>query len=84
MAASVGELFETEQGIFCEHLDEWLVQDIGRFALIKGTEVRGLYDTQNDAITVGYETYGNVPFLAKEIAPFERPATFTRDILSVA
>jgi len=84
MAVNASELFEIELGVFREHLDEWLTQDIGRFALIKGAEVRGPYDTQNDAITVGYETYGNVPFLTKEILPFERPATFTRDILPAA
>ncbi len=84
MAVDVRELFEAELSVFHEHLDAWLAHDIGRFALIKGTEIRGPYDTQNDAITVGYETYGNVPFLTKEILPFERPATFTRDILPAA
>jgi hypothetical protein len=84
MATNAGELFETELGVFREHLDEWLPQDIGQFVLIRGAEVRGPYDTQIDAITVGYETHGNVPFLTKEILPFERPATFTRDILPAA
>jgi len=82
MSIDAGSLFETELGVFREHLGEWLLHDIGRFALIKGVEVRGPYDTQRDAITVGYETYGNVPFLTKEILPIERPATFTRDILA--
>ena len=84
MARNAGKLFEIELGVFHEHLDEWSSQDIGRFVLIKGAEVRGPYDTQNDAITVGYEAYGNVPFLTKEILPFERPATFTRNILPAA
>ena len=84
MPKNTGELFETELGVFHERLDEWLTRDIGRFALIKDSEVRGPYDTQNDAISVGYETYGNVPFLTKEILPVERPATFTREIFPAA
>jgi hypothetical protein len=84
MAVNPEELFMTELEVFCERLDKWLTQDIGRFVLIRGLEIRGPYDTQNDAITIGYETYGNVPFLTKEIQPLERPATFTRDILLAA
>ncbi|HEY5268520.1 MAG TPA: hypothetical protein VII94_05320 [Candidatus Saccharimonadales bacterium] len=78
MSIDVAELFETELGVFHERLEEWLVRDVGRFVLIKDAEVRGPYDTQNDTITVGYETFGNVPFLTKQIMPFEHPMTFTR------
>lgn len=81
MAEGIAQLFDTELDVFQARLPEWLAHDIGRHALIKGNEALGPYDTQNDAITVGYQTYGNVPFLVKEILPFERPATFTRDIM---
>lgn len=81
MAEDITELFATELGVFRDRLDKWLVHDLGRHALIKEQEVLGLYDTQNDAIAVGYQTYGNVAFLVKEVLPYERPATFTRDIL---
>ena len=78
MSIDVAELFETELGVFHEHLDEWLLRDVGRFVLIKDAEVRGPYDTQNDAITVGYETFGNVSFLTKQIMPFERPIVLSQ------
>lgn len=81
MAIYVAELFEVELGVFHEHLEKWIVHDIGRFVLIKDAEVRGPYDTQNDAITVGYETFGNVPFLTKQIMPFEHPIAFKSSVL---
>ena len=65
-------LFEQELETFNAHLPHWQANGIGGFALIKGIIVRGTYETENDAINVGYETYGNVPFLVKpivELAP---------------
>ena len=80
MAKAVTQLFATELGVFRDHLEDWLVHDIGRHALIRGTEVLGPYDTENDAIKIGYDTFGYVPFLVKEIYPIERSANFTRDV----
>lgn len=80
MAEKTTQLFAVELRVFHEHLEEWLVSDIGRCALIKGKDVLGPYDTRNDAITVGYQTHGNVPFLTKEILPFDSAATFTRSV----
>jgi len=77
------QLFSVEQEVFQEHLPQWLAHDVGRFVLIHGTDVSGPYDTQRDAITVGYQSHGNVPFLTKEIQPFERALAFTRSVLSV-
>src|SRR5579862_9748276 len=48
-------------------LPQLLESDLGRWALIKEAELRGVYDTENDAIKVGYQTYGNQPFLTRQI-----------------
>ncbi|HTB48811.1 MAG TPA: hypothetical protein VK712_01880 [Verrucomicrobiae bacterium] len=75
MSEAVPALFAEELNVFEEHLDEWLEHDLGRFVLIKGCDTSGPFDTQRDAITVGYQTYGNVPFLTKEVLPLERIAS---------
>lgn len=51
----------------------------GRFALIAGSDLLGVYDSYNDALTVGYERCGLAPFLVKKIAAVETIAYFTRD-----
>jgi hypothetical protein len=81
MAEGATRLFDEEPRLFEARLPGWLAHDIGKHALIRGQEVLGPYDTENDAISVGYQTFGNVPLLVKKVLPFERPATFNRDIM---
>lgn len=69
MAQPEAPIFEEEYKTYYAHVPEWLAKGIGGFALIKGGEVHGPYETQNDAITVGYKTYGNVPFLVEPVDP---------------
>jgi hypothetical protein len=56
-----------------------LLDKIGKYAVIKGQEVLGVYDSYEDALKFGYERFGLDPFLVKRIAPAERVAFFTRD-----
>ncbi len=58
---------QTEIEVFESLLPQLLESDLGRWALIHDTEFRGAFDTQNDAIKVGYQTYGNVLFLTRQI-----------------
>lgn len=79
---SISELFATELATFEKLLPNLLAraQNLGRFILIKGTEASGPYDTETDTVTLGYEKYGNVPFLTKPILPYEPVLTFTRPL----
>ncbi len=58
-----------------------LLSDLGKFVLIKGSHVKGIYDTYNDALKAGYETHKEGGFLVKKIAPAEQVLSFTRDLL---
>jgi len=58
---------QAEIETFEKLLPELLETDLGRWALIHDTEFRGAFDTENDAISDGYRTYGNVPFLVRQI-----------------
>ena len=57
-----------------------LLGSIGRFVLIKGDQVEGIYDTYADALKVGYERFKLEPFLVKQIAPAEQAHYFTREL----
>jgi hypothetical protein len=57
-----------------------LVGSVGKFVLIKGDVVEGMYDTYADALKIGYERFKLEPFLVKQIAPAEQLQFFTREL----
>ena len=71
---------ERELAIYIEHLTE-LLPDEGKYVVIKGEEVLGVYDSLDGALSAGYERYGDVDFLVKQISAVEPIEYFPRDIL---
>ena len=58
-----------------------LLKDQGKFALIHGDSLTGIYETYDDAITIGYDKFGvNSLFLVKKISASEQIQFFTRDL----
>lgn len=57
-----------------------LLQQIGKFALIKGDVLVDTFDSYQDAMKRGYAEFKLEPFMVKQIAPAERIAFFTRDL----
>ena len=51
-----------------------------QYVVIKGEKAIGPIDTENDAIHVGCNTFGNAPMLVQPILERSHPATFTRDL----
>lgn len=49
----------------------------GKFALVKGEELIGIYDTEMDAVRAGYRQFGNEAFLIKHIVEADIPLNFT-------
>jgi len=49
-----------------------LTANEGKFVLIQGSDVAGVFDTYADAIKEGYEKFGLKPFLVKQIHAVER------------
>lgn len=43
----------------------------------------GIYDSKMDAIAQGYQKFGNVPFLVKQILKVETPQNFISNLLGV-
>ena len=55
----------------------------GKFALIKNGDFFDVFDTKLDAVRQGYERFGMVPFLVKQIVEIETPQNFTSNLLGV-
>jgi len=74
---------EAELQYFNEHHAELLEQAAGKFALIKGDRLIGMFDNETSAIRNGYQKLGNVPFLVKQVTEVDIPLTFTSFNLGV-
>ena len=59
-----------------------LLGDQGKYALVQGERLVGVYETYKDALTVGYDKFGLTPFLVKKILANEEIQFFSRDIVS--
>ena len=67
-----------------ERLKDQLLQDEGKFAVISGKELLGVYSTYDDALQIGYERYNLTPFLVKKISAVGLANFLTRHIPQVA
>jgi len=64
-----------------ERLKSQLVSEHeGKFAVISGTELLGVYSTYDDALAIGYEKKKLEPFLVKKILAIEPVNFFTRSL----
>jgi hypothetical protein len=70
---------EKELSVYDAHLIELLVNE-GKYVVICGDEINGVFDTYDEALSVGYDKYGLTPFLAKQIHRAEPIHYFSRDL----
>jgi hypothetical protein len=59
-----------------------LLASEGKFVLIHGGDVDGVWETYEDALQAAYGKFGLEPFLVKRIEAVESVQFFTRDIAS--
>jgi hypothetical protein len=52
----------------------------GKFALVYGDAVYGLFDSVDDALAAGYERFSLEPFLVKHVVEHEEPRYFSRNV----
>jgi hypothetical protein len=70
---------ERELQTYAERLPK-LLADEGRYVLIHGGEVVGIFTAYEDALAAGYERCGLTPFLVKRISAVEPVHRFTRPL----
>ena len=61
-----------------------LRDDQGKFALIRGENLAGIYDTYEDALNAGDDKFGFVSFLIKQIETVEKPGCITGFVASAS
>lgn len=77
------ETLKDELRTFESRRDELLGTSLGRWVLIHGGDLVGAFETQADAINIGYQRFGNVPFLVKQVVPVEVPQDYVSNHLGI-
>ncbi len=72
---------EQELKTYNEMKNKLLNESRGKFVLIKGSEMLGVYDNKDTALSEGYKKFGNQEFLVKEVLEIEAVNFFTRQII---
>lgn len=70
---------EQELATYNRLLSTTLATEDGRFALIAGDDLLGIFDSYGDALSAGYKERGLEPFLVKRVSTVESVSYFTRD-----
>ena len=76
-------LLDRELETFELHREELLGSAEGKFVLIHGSEIAGIFESKPDAIAQGYQKYGNAPFLVRQVLKIETPQNFVSNLLGV-
>ena len=69
---------ERERQTYEAKKPELLAASPGKFVVIHGDQVAGVWEPQDDALRAGYEGFRLEPFLVKEITEVDRVHQFTR------
>lgn len=62
-------VLQEERQYLDEHISSWLGTCPGKFVLIKGNELSGVYDTQEEALSEGARRFGRSSFLVRRVEP---------------
>lgn len=76
-ASKASRTFAAELRTFANHHDELLGRAKGKYVLIKGEAIVGVFENRVDALSSGYREFGNNPFLVKQVTDGEVPLNFT-------
>jgi hypothetical protein len=75
--------FEREYKTYEKHQPELLSKAKGKYMLIKGDEILGIFPRQFAAINQGYKQLGRGPFFVKRIVEIEGPHNYEGEAVRV-
>ena len=74
-------MLDKETITFEQRLPELLKADTGKFALVKGDQIIGVFAAIADALSYGYEKYKDQPFFVRQVLPTQQPLNFVNNYL---
>jgi hypothetical protein len=74
---------QAERQFFEENRAKLMKEGAGKFVLIKGRKLYGIFETKFDAIDSGYERFGNVPFFVHKVTAVEEPLQIVSPLLAI-
>ena len=75
---ATAEILKTELETYHCNKERLVSQSEGKFVVIHGDEIAGVWHTYEDALRAGYQKFGLRPFLVKQIEAFEQVHSVTR------
>jgi hypothetical protein len=73
---------EREMETYRRELPGLLARGEGKMVLIFGDQVEGVFETRDDALRAGYDRFGLVPLLVKEVRANEEPVVMVTPFLT--
>ena len=83
MSRSESIVLGAELDFFESHRMELFERAAGKYALVKGSTLVNVFETELEAIRAGYQRFGNEAFLVKHIVEADVPLKFTSFNLGV-
>jgi len=65
-------MLDEELAFFSANKNQWLQEHKGKFALVKGSQLIGVYDSPENAYVEAVKRFGNSPVLIKQISEDEQ------------
>ena len=67
MSLEVAPVLDQERAIFEQNSAEWARQHPGKFSVVKGDSLAGVFATIDEALSAGVRSFGMVPFLVRQL-----------------
>ena len=77
------EILAEELKTYAEKKEELVRQHNGKYVLIKGNGIVGIFDSKEDATIIGIQKFGNTPFLVRKIEEVEQGQNYTSYLIRV-
>ena len=79
----MAEPLEEELKTYEENKQELVEKANGKYVLIKGKIIVDIFESEQDAIKMGIDKFGNVPFLVKKIEEVEQTQNYTSNLIKI-
>ncbi|MGI0141443.1 MAG: hypothetical protein ACREBF_02205 [Candidatus Micrarchaeales archaeon] len=76
-------VLDEELKTYEENKQDLLKKANGKYVLIKGKIVVDIFESEKDAVRIGIEKFGNVPFLVKKIEEVEQTQNYTSNLIKI-